>query len=112
MEHELMLRGHSVKKLIFVAELLDAHPELLENITAGYRVGYERGMADALEEIDKAAKREIKHIGFDEFGTMEKTFDPNTFKFAPFKNVSTDGGLDMQGEPAQQPTYTGEEKPF
>ena len=29
-----------------------------------------------------------------------------------FQGVSTDGGLDMQGEPAQQPTYTGEEKPF
>jgi hypothetical protein len=29
-----------------------------------------------------------------------------------FQGASTDGGLDMQGEPAQQPTYTGEEKPF
>jgi hypothetical protein len=112
MEKELMLGGHSVKKLILVAELLDAHPELWKNIAAGYCEGYTKGRADAIAAFEKVMQRQISRIGFDEFGTMGKTFDPNTFKFAPFKNVSIDGGLDIQGEPAQQPTYTGEKKPF
>lgn len=88
-----MLRGHSLEKLIAVAELLDAHPELWENITAGYRVGYERALEDFKKCLDIKVCDKANKIEFPKF-------------------ASTDGGLDMQGEPAQQPTYTGEEKPF
>ena len=89
------LCGFLLDELVAVAKILHEHPELLNDLKDGYRVGYEQGRQEAFAEIERATNRCMKAIS------------TNSFPF-----TSTGGGLDAQAEPIKQPTIAEAEKPF
>ncbi len=90
-----MLCGFLLDDLVVVAKMLKEHPEFLNDLKDGFRLGYEQGRQEGFAEIERATNRCMKAISSSSF---------------PF--TSTDGGLDLQGEPTAEKQGSEEDGVF
>lgn len=80
--------------LVVVAKMLKEHPELM-NVKDAYVDGYRKGYEDFQRSVDEAARKAVANI-----------------HNGAFPHISTDGGLDLQGEPKAEKQGSEEDGVF